>query len=64
QFNGRLECPTHNRHADRHDHHAQPDPTRHITFLDDLRARLRWHHLRTEPADPDNDDDPRGPTFI
>jgi hypothetical protein len=48
QFNGRLECPTHNRRADRHDHDATPLPTRPVTRLDELRARLRWrmqHHL-------------------
>jgi hypothetical protein len=42
QFNGRLECTTHNRHADRHDHDARPIPHRDVTALDVLRARIRW----------------------
>jgi hypothetical protein len=42
QFNGRLECPTHNRHADRHDHDATPLRPRPVSRLDELRARLRW----------------------
>jgi hypothetical protein len=41
QFNGRLECPTHNRDPDRHDA-AVPAQPREITVLDELRARLRW----------------------
>jgi hypothetical protein len=48
QFHGRLECPTHNRRAERHDHDAMPLPSRPVTRLDELRARLRWrihHHL-------------------
>ena len=48
QFNGRLECPTHNRHPDRHDHHATPPPTRAVTRLDELRARLRWRYLHDD----------------
>ena len=50
QFNGRLECPTHNRHADRHDHDAIPLPARPVDYLDHLRARLQWQVL--------HDDDP------
>jgi hypothetical protein len=42
QFNGRLECTSHNRRRDLHDHHATPYPERAITRLDVLRARLRW----------------------
>jgi hypothetical protein len=64
QFNGRLECPTHNRHADRHDSDAEPLPPRELTFLDEIRARLRWQYLRQErdqPADPDDPDDPDQP---
>ena len=51
QFNGRLECSTHNRHSDKHDHHAVPLPSRPVTRLDELRVRLRWryhHDDRTE----------------
>jgi hypothetical protein len=51
QFNGRLECPTQNRHFDRHDHDATPLPPRPITRLDEFRARLRWRYLREEPDD-------------
>jgi hypothetical protein len=48
QFNGRLECTAHNRHADLHDHDASPRPTRPITRLDELRARLRWRILHED----------------
>ena len=48
QFNGRLECATHNRHHDLHDHGAAPRPSRPITRLDELRARLRWRFLHEE----------------
>ena len=51
QFNGRLECPTQNRHRDKHDHDAAPLSPRPITRLDELRARLRWRYLREEPDD-------------
>ena len=54
QHNGRLECPGHNRHPDRHDH-AEPHPEQHPTYLDDLRAHLRWRYLQDHP-DEDNDD--------
>ncbi|HEY7044326.1 MAG TPA: hypothetical protein VH419_11715 [Nocardioidaceae bacterium] len=40
--NRRLECDTHNRNTDRHHHHAVPLPTRPVTPLDQIRARLRW----------------------
>lgn len=59
QFNGRLECPTHNRNADRHDYHATPLPSRHVTHLDVLRARIRWrqrHDHDDEGGDDDADD--------
>lgn len=49
QFNGRLECPAHNRRPDRHDHDARPRPERPVTRLDELRARLRWRILHEEP---------------
>jgi hypothetical protein len=48
QFNGRLECTTHNRHADRHDHDATPGPSRPISRLDEIRARLRWRLLHED----------------
>lgn len=63
QFNGRLECPTHNRRADRHDHDATPLPSQPVTRLDQVRARLRWriqHHLDddgdSDAGDSDDDD--------
>jgi hypothetical protein len=55
QFNGRLECTTHNRRPDHHDHDAQPRPHREITRLDELRARIRWRVLRD--LDDEDDDD-------
>lgn len=42
QFNGRLECPTHNRRSDLHDHGAAPLPRRTVAHIDALRARVRW----------------------
>lgn len=42
QFNGRLQCPTHNRRHDLHDHGAQPLPHRCVDRLDALRARIAW----------------------
>jgi hypothetical protein len=58
QFNGRLECSTHNRHADRHDNDAQPLPPRELTFLDEIRARLRWQYFRQQRNQPDDPDEP------
>jgi len=56
QFNGKLECPPHNRDSDRHDHGGTPRPSRPIDRLDELRCRLRWKFLREEPDDePDAD---------
>ena len=57
QFNGRLECPFHNRHPDRHDADAQPLEPREITILDEIRARLRWLNLQHERTQPDEGDD-------
>ncbi|MGH9133645.1 MAG: HNH endonuclease signature motif containing protein, partial [Ilumatobacteraceae bacterium] len=58
QFNGRLECPTHNRHPDKHDHGATGLPPRPVTRLDELRARLRWRYQHTTHNDNnDNDGD-------
>jgi Domain of unknown function (DUF222) len=61
QFNGRLECSTHNRNADRHDNDAQPLPPRELTFMDEIRARLRWQYLRQERDQPDDPDQPDEP---
>ena len=60
QHNGRLECPGHNRHPDRHDHHAQPQPEQHPTYLDYLRAHLRWRYLRDHPNDDDETEELAG----
>jgi hypothetical protein len=59
QFNGRLQCPTQNRHPDKHDHNAIPLPPRPVTRLDELRARLRWRNLH-ENCDDDPDDEQIG----
>ena len=56
QFNGRLECPTHNRHADRHDSDATPAPAREITPDDITAARNRWRHAHSQPDQPDQPD--------
>ena len=53
QHNGRLQCTTHNRHADKHDRPPAPPPPSVVTYLDELRARLRWRHLHTEPDEDD-----------
>jgi hypothetical protein len=45
QFNGRLQCPAHNRLAHLHDADAEPLPHRDLTRLDELTCRVR-HHLR------------------
>jgi hypothetical protein len=60
QFNGRLECMTHNRLDDHHDHDAAPLPERMIDRLDELRARLRWRCLHDDrgPPPPSTDDVP------
>ena len=55
QFNGRLECPTHNRNSDRHDHGGQPLPSRPIDRLDEIRCRLRWKFQREESDDDEHD---------
>lgn len=46
QFNGRPECIPHNRLSHLHDHDADAMPERDITWLEGLRARLRFMHLR------------------
>ena len=63
QFNGRLECPTHNRHPHRHDH-AEPLPEQPVGPLQAARARIRWLHLHTTPDDPDDDPDPDQPPTV
>ena len=57
QFNGRLECPPHNRNSDRHDHDAAPLPSRPIDRLDELRCKIRWRVLHGIDADDDADHD-------
>jgi hypothetical protein len=52
QFNGRLQCPTHNRRSDLHDHASTPRPRRSVSQIDALRARVRWrirHGAYTSP---------------
>jgi hypothetical protein len=49
QFNGRMQCPPHNRHHHRHDHNATPLTARPITRLDEIRARLRWQVQHDDP---------------
>jgi hypothetical protein len=58
QFNGKLECPPHNRDSDRHDHGGVPRPTRPVDRLDEVRCRLRWKLLREAFDDPDDPDGP------
>jgi hypothetical protein len=53
QHNGRLECPTHNRNPDKHDHDAQPLPARTVTRTDETLARLRWTARRAADTDDD-----------
>lgn len=51
QFNGRLQCPTHNRRADLHDHGAGPLARRSVDHLDAIRARIRWRIRHGADAD-------------
>jgi hypothetical protein len=51
QFNGRLECPAHNRHQHLHDTDNHPPPPRGLSYLDHARARLRWELLHDPPDD-------------
>lgn len=53
QHNGRLECPTHNRNDDKHDHGAMPFPERTVTRTDETLARLRWKAQRAADTDDD-----------
>uniref|UniRef100_A0A6J7PTQ1 Unannotated protein n=2 Tax=freshwater metagenome TaxID=449393 RepID=A0A6J7PTQ1_9ZZZZ len=55
QFNGRVECTSHNRHRNKHDHGATPFREQRVDRLETFRARIRWALLRHhERADPDN----------
>ena len=51
QFDGRIECPPHNRHPDKHDHDATPLPWRRVDRLDELRVRIRWRNQHYYPDD-------------
>lgn len=51
QWNGRLECPPHNRIPDLHDDGATPYPQRDVTPLEAARLRARYMYLRDEPLD-------------
>ena len=65
QFNGRIQCQTHNRNADRHDHGAEPLPSRPVTRMDELRAKLAWRLKREanrQRGQPDVADDFRPAT--
>ena len=46
QFNGRVECTSHNRHRNKHDHNASPLPEQRVDRLETFRARIRWALLR------------------
>lgn len=59
QFNGRVECTTHNRHRDKHDHGAQPLPPRRVDRLEAARARIRWGLLRQYEREDAEADPPR-----
>jgi hypothetical protein len=56
QFNGRLECFPHNRIPHKHDHDTRPLPSRPVSPLDELRARIRWRNRHWYPRDQDDDD--------
>jgi len=60
QFNGKLECPAHNRNHDRHDHGEQSLTPRDVTRLDEIRAKLTWRlkrELNRQRGEPDDDAD-------
>jgi hypothetical protein len=60
QFGGKLECRPHNRDATLHDHDSQPYPPRSISYLDVIRAELRWRQRHEHPEDFSDDDDEDG----
>ena len=51
QFDGNIECEPHNRIHQLHDHHTKPFPDRAITYIDALKARIRWKYLHDHPND-------------
>jgi hypothetical protein len=57
QFNGRLQCPTHNRNQSRHATSSSQPPSAHrsLTELDHIRGRLRYQYLNGDDADADHD---------
>jgi Domain of unknown function (DUF222) len=57
QWEGRIQCPPHNRDENKHDHDALPLPVRRVDRLDELRARLKWRHHHLPDDDSDDDDD-------
>ena len=62
QFNGRLQCATHNRNQARHATSASQPPAAHrsLTELDHIRGRLRYQYLNGDDADADADHDNNG----
>ena len=50
QFNGRLECPGHNRLPHLHDNDTEPPPPRDIGFNDQLRALIGGDNATTHPT--------------
>lgn len=56
QFNGRLQCATHNRNRERHANSPmRPMPHRSITELDHIRGRLRYQYLSESSDDPESE---------
>jgi hypothetical protein len=55
QFNGRLQCPTHNRNRSRHasSPREQVAANRSLSELDHIRGRLRYNFLNGEDPDAD-----------
>lgn len=51
QFNGRVECTSHNRHRNKHDNNARPLPEQRVDRLETYRARIRWALLRHQEHD-------------
>jgi hypothetical protein len=54
QFNGRLQCPTHNRNRSRHANSPREPvaPNRKLTELDHIRGRLRYNFLNGDEEPP------------
>ena len=55
QWDGRLLCKPQNRDPDKRECDARPLPVCHVDRLDELRARMAWHH-RHRGHDDDADD--------